>query len=148
MFDLKTIHIGSYIKQKATELEITVLCMSSFLGVTEDELAEMFDMKSMDTQMLLCWSKLLEYNFFRLYSQHLILYAPASTMKNENGRTKISARQSKFRKNFYTPELIDFVIELVEKKIKTREQIINDYAIPKSTLFKWLSKYEIKIDSE
>ncbi len=33
----------------------------------------MYKQKNLDTEMLLKWSKLLEYDFLRIYSQHLIL---------------------------------------------------------------------------
>ena len=40
----------------------------------------MMNAKSIDTETLLKWSNLLDYDFFRVYTQHLILYAPLSAV--------------------------------------------------------------------
>lgn len=45
-----------------------------------------------------------------------------------------------FRKNIYTREVIDFILEMVEKREKTKKQIIEEYNIPKTTLYKWIEK--------
>jgi hypothetical protein len=45
-----------------------------------------------------------------------------------------------FRKNIYTRELIDFILEKMEKGEMTKAEIIR-YKIPKTTLYKWISKY-------
>ena len=42
-------------------------------------------MKKICQQMFFSkWSKILEYDFFRIYSQHLILYAPPSANENKS----------------------------------------------------------------
>ncbi|MGN7757917.1 hypothetical protein ACTJIV_10605 [Chryseobacterium sp. 22532] len=47
-----------------------------------------------------------------------------------------------FRKNIYTKEIIDFVLELTEKGEKTKQQIMDDYDIPKATFYTWIKKYK------
>lgn len=47
-----------------------------------------------------------------------------------------------FRKNIYTKEVIDFILELIETGEKTKAQVIQEYNIPKSTLHKWIYKYK------
>ncbi|WPO92449.1 transposase [Chryseobacterium sp. HR92] len=98
----------------------------------------MYESESIDTLSLLKWSKLLEYDFFRIFTQHLILYAPPG---NQDMLFKKSNILPRFRKNIYTQEVISFMLELIEDKKKTKEQIINEYGIPKTTLYKWIEKY-------
>ena len=118
-------------------IEISRIC--NFMKSTEEEIEEMYQSKSLDTEVLLKWSKLLGYDFFRVYSQHLILYAPpsATEQKFENTRTKLP----QFRKNIYTKEVIDFILEQIHSKEMTKNQVIERYRIPKTTLYKWISKY-------
>ena len=138
--DLKNINIGSLIEIQWKEMEIHIDRTCNFLNCTEEEVYQMFGSKSLDSEILLRWSKLLEYDFFRIYSQHLILFSPP-TARNDNKATKSTASLPLFRKNIYTKELIDFIIELLEKKVKTKLQIIEEYRIPKTTLHTWIKKY-------
>lgn len=137
----KDIHIGNLIKIAVSESNIELSRICNFLHCTETEVNEMFICSSLDTGILLKWSKLLEYDFFRIYSQHLILYAPASSrMKNtlsEESKTGLP----RFRKNIYTREVIDFVLEQIKNGEMTREEIVIRYKIPKTTLYKWIDKY-------
>ena len=50
----------------------------------------------------------------------------------------------RFRKNIYTKEVIDFILEQIQNKEMTKVQIIERYNIPKTTLYKWISKYNNK----
>ncbi|MGE8536502.1 MAG: transposase [Chryseobacterium sp.] len=137
MENLKDIHIGDllYKRVKEEEVEITRIC--KFLQKTEKEITEMYSQKSVGADVLLKWCKLLEYDFFRLYSNHLILYAPASSPNKKEKQSQLP----QFRKSLYTKEIIDFMLELLENKQMTTLQIMNQYRIPKSTLNKWISKY-------
>lgn len=135
----KDIHIGALIAQKTTENEIEKKRICNFLKCTEEEIVEMYQSKSLDSELILKWSKLLESDLFRFYSQHLILYAPQS---GENKTAKRSESEfPKFRKNIYTKEVIDFILELIETGEKTRLQVIEEYRIPKTTLYRWIHKY-------
>jgi hypothetical protein len=61
--------------------------MCSFLKKDEEAIDKIFESASVETDLLLRCSKLLEYDFFRIYSSHLILYAPPSAVdkvKNPN----------------------------------------------------------------
>ena len=110
---------------------------------TEEEIKEMFLQESISTDLLLKWSKLLEYDFFRLYTQHLILYAPPVKQEENENNKKSSLPQ--FRKNIYTKEIIDFILEQISNGKMTKNEVIERYRIPKTTLYKWISKYsEIK----
>lgn len=138
---LKQIHIGNLIHTKFKELEISIDRTSKFLKCPADEIENMFLQKSLDTETLLRWSKLLEYDFFRLYSQHLILYAPPSKIEKRKNDIPKPTSLPQFKKNIYTKEVIDFILERILTKEKTVQEIISEYKIPKTTLYKWINKY-------
>lgn len=145
--NFKNIHIGQMIEERVTESGIEMSRLCNFFRCTEEEIKTMFSQKSMDTEILLNWSKLLEYDFFRLYSQHLILYAPQSA-NDKNSENKNKSKLPTFRKNIYTREVIDFILELYNSGEKTKNQIIEEYKIPKTTFYKWLKKYNSGLASK
>ncbi|MDG4652800.1 transposase [Chryseobacterium arthrosphaerae] len=134
--NFRNIHIGKFIQLRVKENNIDMPRICNFMKCTETEINEMYLREDLPTDILLRWSKLLEYDFFRIYSQHLILYAPPSASIRESDASKLP----RFRKNIYTQEMIDFILELIEKKEKTRRQITDDYGIPYTTLCKWIAK--------
>lgn len=137
--NFKNIHIGNLIEKKVAESEIKSCRICQFIHCTEDQISEMYKAPSLDTDVLLRWSKLLEYDFFRLYTQHLILYAPPGAARR-NPVKNASSPLPVFRKNIYTKEIIDFILELVTTGTKTKPEIMEQYKIPKTTLYKWISK--------
>ncbi len=137
--DFKTFHIGNLIKELVKEKEIELNRICNFMNFTEDQVNKTYNGKSMDSELLLRWCKLLEYDFFRLYSQHLILYSP---VKNNNESSKKQKSISpQFRKNLYTKEVIDYVLSKINRGEMTKSEIIERYQIPKTTLYKWINKY-------
>ncbi|HCN48699.1 MAG TPA: transposase [Chryseobacterium sp.] len=133
----KEIHIGKFIKERVEENEISMERICKFLGTDETSIEKMYNNGSMDADLLLRWSKLLEYDFFRLYSSHLILYAPPSAAnKNQQKSDKIPY----FRKNIYTQEIKDFIMKRILSGEMTQSDVIKEYSIPKSTLHRWLQK--------
>ena len=138
MLDLKNIHIGSLIKMRIEERNMNVLRICKFLKCTEEELISILSKKSLDSEIILKLSTLLEYDFFRLYSQYLILYAP-QTISTNNPEKKTALPQ--YRKNIYTKEMVDFILEQIGNGSKTQIQIVQEYRIPRSTLYKWVNKY-------
>ena len=142
------IHIGQMIEKDVADSGIEISRICNFMKCTEEEVKQMYQSKSLDTDILLKWSKLLEYDFFRVYTQHLILYAPVSapneTIKGlpssacNDGKTTLP----QFRKNIYTKEIIDFILEQVSTGEMTKTQVMEKYNIPKTTLYKWISKYK------
>jgi len=139
MMNYKNFHIGKMIEKAVTESGIEISRICNFFKSSEEEIMEMYTQKDLPTDILLKWSKLLEYDFFRLYSQHLILYAPPSS-KEKNEKTKSTL--PRFRKNVYTKEIIDFVLEQINSDKMTKKQVLEEYGIPKATLYKWMSKYK------
>ena len=141
MNNFKSIHIGKMIENTVAESRIEISRICNYFKCSDDEIVKIYQSKSLDTEILLKWSKLLQYDFFRMYTQHLILYAPPSA--NEK-RSKENKKQTipEFRKNIYTKEVIDFIIEQIDTEKMTKKQIIERYNIPKTTLYKWISKYK------
>lgn len=138
--NFKDIHIGTLINQAVTERGIAMSRICNFFKCTETEIDEMYQSKSLDTELLLKWSKLLDYDFFRMYSQHLILYAPHSAERKNAKKVKSSLPQ--FRKNIYTKEIIDFILERISSNEMTKAEVIEQYNIPKTTLYKWIKKHK------
>lgn len=136
--NFKNIHIGQLIRLRVIEKKIEIKRICNFLKCDEDEVNKMYKSKDLATNTLLHWSKLLEYDFFRMYTQHLILYSPPCNKKRSQDDNKLPV----FRKNVYTKEIIDFILDLVNKGEKTKIQIMEEYNIPKTTLYKWLIKYK------
>lgn len=140
--DIKNIHIGSIIHQGVMESEIEASRICNFLNCSEEEIKKMYEAKSLDTEILLRWSKLLQYDFFRIYNQHLILHAPQrNTDYNISRSNEKRSLLPQFKKNIYTKELIDFILERISKGEMTKLQVINEYKIPRTTLYKWIDKY-------
>ena len=124
------------IEKRVAESGIEISRICSFLELDVNEINKMYSAESIDSNYLLRWSKLLEYDFFRIYMQHLVLYSP------EVRNCKMKSSLPKFRKNIYTKEIIDFILELIENNKKSKLQVIQEYNIPKTTLYKWISKYK------
>lgn len=136
--NFKNIHMGSLIKQRLVECEIEEARICNFFKCSEEELDGMYDQQSLDSEILLKWSKLLSYDFFRIYSQHLIFYSPPGKVAQEqNDRT---SSLPTFRKNIYTQEVIDFILEQIFSGEMTKSQVIEQYRIPRTTLYKWIDK--------
>lgn len=140
--NLKNIHIGELIKKGVEENRIEISRICNFLKCTEDDVEKMYQQESLDTETVLKWSKLIDYDFFRVYTQHLILYAPPSARGEDEKHQEKKSSLPRFRKNIYTREVIDFILEQIETKEMTKIQIMERYNIPKTTLYKWISKYK------
>lgn len=141
--DLKKLNIGLLLKESVEQNGLEMQRICRFLNASEEDIHKMYTSSSLDTDMLLRWCKLLEYDFFRLYSQHLILYAPQSSMDYVK-KQKLPSLLPSFRKNLYTKEIIEFVLEKIRKGEMTKSTVVTEYKIPKSTLYKWLNKYDLQ----
>ncbi|CAD0222878.1 transposase [Chryseobacterium sp. D764] len=135
--NIKNIHIGSLIRTKVEEHQISIERISRFLNEPEDHVEMMYQAKSIDTDMLMKWCKLLKFDFFRFYTGHLILYSPQSRIDHvfkEKGSTIV------FRKSIYTQEVKNFILEKIEMGAMTAHDVVERYKIPKTTLYKWMKK--------
>lgn len=140
-FKFKDIHIGSLIEELMKERKVETSRACSFLDISESRLSEMFKQKSLDGEVLLRCSKLLEYDLFRVYSQHLLLYAPPASMNYKESSAK-SSKIPQFRKNVYTMEIIEFIVQLISSKQKSVQEVITEYQIPRTTVYKWIKKHK------
>ncbi|KQS91833.1 hypothetical protein [Chryseobacterium sp. Leaf394] len=139
--NVKDIHIGNIIKEITEEREITIQRICNFFKIDEREVFKMFGQKSLESDLILKWSKLAEYDFFRPYVTHLMLFAGISQNKNNQHLKKSGDLQ--FRKNIYTKEIKEFIMELVNTKQKTLSEINEEYNIPKTTIYRWIRKQDI-----
>ncbi|WP_314244561.1 transposase [Empedobacter tilapiae] len=137
MKNFKEINIGKIIYQASKERNVEITRISNFLKCTEKEIDDMYSQNSIDTETLLKWSKLLKYDFFRLYSQHLLFYSP-----QENFNHIHKSELPVFRKNLYTKEIIDYILEQIDTNSLSKQEVISRYKIPKTTLYKWIKKYK------
>lgn len=138
--DFKNINIGDLILLRVRECGLINSEVSRYLNIPESEVEQIYVSEKLNVELLLKLCYLLEYDFFRIYTQHMILYSPPSSA-NLVIRKKTLASLN-YRKNIYTRQIIDFILEMMDKGIKTEYQIIEDYGIPKSTLYKWIAKYK------
>jgi len=138
--NFKEIHIGELIRKIVKEDQLDPYKICSYLEIPETELTKIYHSRSLDGELLLKLSKVIKYDLFRIYSQHLLLYAP--TNNNQIASRKGDSEIPVFRKNIYTKEIIDFVLELIQNKTKTQAEITKLYGIPKTTLHNWIKKYK------
>lgn len=138
--NFKHIHIGKLIEQRMQEYEITLKRAASFLKVSEEDIEQMYEKQSLESDTLLRWSKLLKYDFFRIYTQHLILYAPQE-MGSPKRKNNLSTKLPVFKKNIYTQEVISYLMGLIERGEKTYKQVQDEYNIPSTTIMRWYDKY-------
>ncbi|KAB1228693.1 transposase [Chryseobacterium viscerum] len=137
----KNIHIGHLIQTRVNETNFSIERLTNFLQCSEDDIENMYNSESLHAELLLKWSKLLQYDFFRMYSQHLLLYSPPSSPDYYKNIKQQKTELPEFRKNIYTIEIIEFILDLVKSNKKTKQEVIEEYRIPKTTLYKWLNKY-------
>ncbi|MEF9479996.1 transposase [Chryseobacterium sp. 1B4] len=135
--NIKNIHIGSLVQSKVEEYQIPIERISRFLNSTEDEVERMYHAKSIDTDVLLKWCKLLKFDFFRFYTGHLILYAPQARIDNAFTQKENTLV---FRKSIYTQEVKDFILDKIKTGKMTANDVVKRYKIPKTTLNKWMKK--------
>lgn len=135
-FNYKNVHIGTVVKMRVNELGINSCDLIK--EIPHSNLEELYLEKDLDAELLLTLSKVLDFDFFRIYTQHLILYSPPQAII----KNKTPAYQPLYNRNLYTKEIIDFILELYSSGIKSNIQIQEDYNIPRSTLQKWISKYK------
>ena len=97
MYINKEIHIGHQIKEVAKHRNLSMAMACEFFNCKDQDIEHMYQQKSIDSYLLLQWSKLLDYNFFISYHSHLQLHNPLttkSTMGDEEVNSKIAKTQT------------------------------------------------------
>ena len=84
----KNIHIGSLLKERVEESNLDMTRITRFFKCSEEEILNQFEKNDLYCEDLLKWSKLLEYDFFRIYTQHLILHAPQRNVNYNKASAK------------------------------------------------------------
>jgi predicted transcriptional regulator len=137
---IRDIHIGDIISKILEIKRINKKDFGQSIDASIFEIKNILKGKSMDTNLLLKCSKVLRYDFFRLYSSHLMLHHGISnSMSNKKEQNNIDGIN--IRKNVYTKELILYLISKVRNKEMTTKEVINKFGIPRTTFYKWLQKY-------
>ncbi len=137
--NFKNINIGEIIQKIVLEYKIDSDRIYKHFKYSVNELEHIYNSSSLEADIILKWSKFLDYDLFRIYTQHLILYAPPS---NSYKKMDNKANVPKFTKNIYTSEIIEFIVDVIEKDEKTIPQVVEEYGIPKTTLYKWIKKHK------
>lgn len=144
MQDYKHIHIGHHIKSVAELKELSVARACKFLKCSAADIKDMYSKPSLDSQLLLMWCKLLDYNFFMFYHTHLQLYEPSASSAKFGSKPKLKnkeeAEEYTFRKNLYSPEIIEWLMNQFENNTLSAQDIIQKYKIPKTTFYRWRKK--------
>ena len=65
------LHIGNLIQKKLVELRIGPTEFARMINTSKQNVYAIFKRKSIDTDQLLLISKVLRFNFFRYYSEHM-----------------------------------------------------------------------------
>ncbi|MFS4428710.1 transposase [Chryseobacterium sp. S90] len=107
MMDLKQINIGQLLKNSVKENHIEIESLCSFFNCEAQQIEQVYSSDTLDTDILIKWSQLLQYDFFRLYSQHLVLYAPPSA----NGYNQVEIKKREKLRSF------SFVKIFIQKKL-------------------------------
>lgn len=143
MLDFKHIHIGRQIEEISNEQNITLERACKFLKCDAVDIENMYRSASLDSQLLLQWSKLLNYNLFMFYHTHLQIYSPSSAtarIKKIDTKDKVISSEFRFRKNLYSPEIIEWLLAKLETRELSVKEIIKRYNIPKTTIYRWKKK--------
>jgi len=135
--NLKNIHIGQIIQSKVNELGFKTDRLTKYFDCDEEVINASYNAKSIDTETLLGWSKLLKHDFFRYFVAHLGMY---HAIKTNSGNKQSERTVGEFRKNVYTKEIIDFVLKQVRESDLTLAEITQKYNIPKTTIHRWVRK--------
>ncbi|CAM3840361.1 transposase [Flavobacterium branchiophilum] len=133
----KNIHIGSILEQSVEEQNISLERIAKYFKCSIDDVEKMFLDKSLDSEQLLKWCKLLKYDFFRYYTGHLILYHGISTSVRKQADKNM---QGFFKKNVYTVQIKNYILDGINKNKFTINEVMDKYNIPRTTIYNWLRK--------
>lgn len=138
----KNIHIGHHVKEIARIKNLSMPRACTFLKCNAIEVMRMYELQSMESELLLQWCKLLEYNFFMFYHSHLQLYKPsAATAHIIQDKNESNLHESyTFKKNIYSPEIIEYILGKLDKNEVSVKDIITKYNIPRTTIYRWVKK--------
>ena len=144
MIDYKRLHIGKLISARMTEMGWDSKMLAEKLEFPESEITKLLEEEDLPMLTVLRLSKLLKYDFFRLYSTHLLLYCSKDKLFGNHRFHEENTPQQRlprFRKNVYTPEVISFILKELVSENRNPSEVSKKYNIPKTTLYRWYTKY-------
>lgn len=65
------LHMGNLIRQRMKEKQISVVLMAKYLSCSRNNVYKLLNKYSMDTEVLAKISRLLDFDFFALYSREI-----------------------------------------------------------------------------
>lgn len=65
------LHMGNLIRQRMKEKQISVVLMAKHLSCSRNNVYKLLNKYSMDTEVLVKISRLLDFDFFELYSKEI-----------------------------------------------------------------------------
>jgi predicted transcriptional regulator len=138
------IHIGELIKKKLEESGIDKTVFAHRIKKSYPTTLNIFKKKSIKTDDLLKISKVLKYDFFRVYSADIQLTCPKATnnvrLGNKETGNGAESALPRFKKNLYSNEFIDNLVKEINDGKLTRYEAMKKYELPKTTLYRWCPK--------
>ncbi|MEY8758924.1 transposase [Chryseobacterium tongliaoense] len=138
--EIRNVHIGFLIKQQVIQSNVDLHYICHFFSSDEQEIYRMYSSRSLDTKVLLKWCRLLEYDFFKVYSESFRLYSTKSAVSKYTVIRR-KKRITSVRQKLYTNETKDLLINLIITGQKSIVQIVKEYNISKPVIYGWLRKY-------
>lgn len=112
MENLKEIHLGKLVKQKAEELNYPLPKLAQYFECTEEDILGFYEQKHLPTDVLLKFCTCLSYNFFRVLSAHVTLFVKIGD-RNKFNQPAVTPQ---LKKNVYTKEIKDFILSILRSK--------------------------------
>jgi predicted transcriptional regulator len=136
------IHIGDLIRRKLEESGMDKTVFANRIKKSYPTTLNIFKKSSIKTDDLLKISKVLKYDFFRIYSADIQLTCPKATNNVRIGSSKNTDTTAlpRFKKNLYTTEFIDTLVKDINEGKMTRYEAMKKYELPKTTLYRWCRK--------
>lgn len=139
----KSIHIGSCIQKVAEVRNLSVSRACIFLKCSHQDILDMYTQKALESDLLLRWCKLLDYNFFMMYHTHLQLYAPSASGTRFSKHIQPDQIEGfVFRKNIYSPDIIDWILNKLKKGELSPKDVMEKYHIPRTTIYRWKKRIQ------
>lgn len=138
----KKIDIGKHIEKVAELRGVSLLRACKFFKCNKGDILDMYTKHSLDCELLLKWSKLLDYNFFMFYHTHLQFYKPSAVSANLKGvQLTENDKSYVFRKNLYSVDVVNWLMNKLDNGELTPKEIMLKYNIPRTTLYRWIRRH-------
>lgn len=120
----KEIHIGLEIESRINQLNISKSEFGRRLGKQKQNLKRIFERSSIDTDMLLQISKILDYNFFRLYCEEIPDIATIKVKSKGDNSPAIGGKDITY--NSFSKDDSGDKIKLLEALVEDKDERIKE----------------------